>query len=90
MEYALGTNPKSVNASGILHDLVPVGGADYLRLTVNKNPLATDVSLAVESCGDLGGWSSATTIIETNTASQLIARDTLTGARRFIRLKVTR
>jgi hypothetical protein len=57
---------------------------------VNKNTAATDVSFTVETCGDFSTWSSATTLVETNTVSQLIVRDTVTGLRRFIHLKVTR
>jgi hypothetical protein len=86
LEYALGTNPKTPNTSGITHDMA----TGFLRLTVNKNTAATDVSFTVETCGDFSTWSSATTLVETNTVSQLIVRDTVTGLRRFIHLKVTR
>lgn len=86
LEYALGTNPNTCNTSGILHDME----TNHLRLTINKNPAATDIAFTVETCGNFSDWSSATTVVETNTANQLVVRDTLTGVRRFIRLKVTR
>lgn len=90
LEYALGLDPKVAGPSGITHDLVAIEQTNYLRLSINRNPDASDVVLTVESCGDLTDWSSATTAIEVATASQLIVRDTGSGARRFIRLKVTR
>lgn len=90
LEYALGTNPKTGNTSGIVHDMASVSGKDHLRLTIHKNPAATDLTFMVETCGDFSDWSSATTIVETNTANRLVARDTVTGDRRFIRLRITR
>jgi autotransporter-associated beta strand protein len=90
VEYALGTTPNTCNTSGIIHDIASLSGTHYLRLTVNKNPAATDLTFAVETCSDFSDWSSATTVVETHTENQLIARDTLAGARRFIRLKINR
>ena len=90
VEYALGTNPNAADSSGITSDIVNIAGIDHLRLTVNRNPAATDVNMTVETGSDLTGWSSATTFIETSTTNQLIVRDTGSGPRRFIHLKVTR
>jgi hypothetical protein len=90
LEYALGSNPNTANGSGIIPDMEFVNGTAYLRLTIHKNPAATDVSFTVESGSDFTDWSSATTVIESGTANPLIVRDSLTGSRRFMRLKVTR
>ncbi|MBK8037615.1 MAG: hypothetical protein IPK22_10820 [Verrucomicrobiaceae bacterium] len=54
---------------------------------------ATDVTLIVEASSDLVNWSSAGLIIETNTANQLVVRDTVAvtpGVQRFMRIRVTR
>ncbi len=65
-------------------------------MTVDKNPAATDVSLAIEVTGDLSipsAWSTEGTTIEQNTLTTLRARDNTpigAAANRFIRLKVTR
>ncbi len=90
MEYALGTNPLAFTA-GPATDLETIADAAHLRMTVNKNPQATNLIYTVETCGALGDWSAVNTVIETDTATQLIVRDTFstgTAARRFIRLRV--
>jgi len=92
MEYALDTNPLLANVSSIAHDQEPWEDNQYLRLTVPKNPAATNLTYSVETCGDLVGWTSANTVIETNTAAELVARDdmsTTSAPRRFIRLRVS-
>ena len=45
----------------------------------------------METCGALNDWSAAGTVIETDTDTRLIVRDsfsTATSSRRFIRLRV--
>ena len=93
LEFALDTHPLQPNASTLTYDLEPVGADHHLRLTVPKNPLATNLSFTVEVSADLanGSWSSAQTVIEENTANTLRVRDALdinSSAHRFIRLKV--
>jgi autotransporter-associated beta strand protein len=92
MEYALDTDPKGFNPNPILYDYVTLGGGRHLRMTISKNPLATNLNFIVETCDSLDDWSAAGTIVEVSTAGQLIVRDQLgTGdaGRRFIRLRVT-
>lgn len=91
MEFALDTHPTHANASPLTHDLVVIGPDKHLRLTVPRNPLATNLSFVVETCGVLNDWSATNTVIETDTAGQLIVRDSIAvsaASRRFIRLKV--
>jgi Calx-beta domain/PKD domain len=93
LEYAFGTAPKANNNSPILFDTTTVTTQNYLRITVPKNPAATDVTFTVEASSDLVNWSSAGLIIEANTSTQLRVRDNIpfaTGIRRFMRVKVTR
>jgi autotransporter-associated beta strand protein len=92
IEFALGTDPNAAGATPILQDIVIIEDIRYLRLTIPKNP-AADLIYTVQTCGDLSDsedWSAATTFIEQDTPEQLIVRDTQTGPRRFIRLRVTR
>jgi len=93
LEYSLATDPNLPTGTTIVRDMVEISGTAYLRLTVLKNPAATDLTYTVETTGDptdAGSWSAADTVIEENTATTLIVRDTLAGSRRFIRLRVTR
>jgi hypothetical protein len=93
LEYAIGTNGVIQNASPQVVELTPVSGDQYLRLSIPKNPAATDVTFIVEASSDLVIWSSAGLLIETNTANQLVVRDTIavtSGVPRFMRVRVTR
>ena len=95
LEYILGLDPLVPGAGGIVADLETIGADTFLRLTVTKNPAATDVNLAVEVTGDLTlpeSWTTSGTTIETSTSSLLQVRDNTpvnTAAQRDIRLKVT-
>jgi hypothetical protein len=92
----LGTNPNASNSSAISLDAETVSTSRYLRLSITKNPNATDVQFVVEATGTLAvpnSWSSNGLIIETNTSTQLVVRDNnaiTPGTQRFMRLRVTR
>lgn len=91
MEYALGLNPNSAAplSQRIANDL---DSNQYLRLTITKNPNATDVLYSVEVSSDLINWSSTPTVILQNTGTVLQVRDTQpmnAANRRFMRLRVS-
>lgn len=93
MEYALGTNPLVASAGvlALVYDFETLGDGKHLRLTVPKNPAATNLSYIVESGGGLDDWSVLHTTVEVNGASQLIVRDNfteVTAKQRFMRLRV--
>ena len=95
LEYALNTHPLQANASPLLHELETVGVEKHLRLTVPKNPVATNLVFIIEVAGSLSGpWVSDTTTdteVLVNTPGQLVVRDRTpvsSAERRFIRLKV--
>jgi autotransporter-associated beta strand protein len=93
MEYALGTDPNLSGPAGYVWDLMTVEDMDYLRLTIIRNPAATDVIYTVQTTGDLAdpdSWTELDTEIITDTAAELVVRDALAGAKRFIRLRVSR
>jgi hypothetical protein len=93
LEYAIGTNGTIASASPQVVSYADIGGEDYLRISVPKDPNATDVSVTVEASSDMLSWSSLGLIIETNTANQLTVRDNVPispNVRRFMRVKVIR
>ena len=97
MEYALGLHPGVGNppTSGLVTDREAIASSNFLRLSVTKNPLASDVVYSVEVTDDLSNpasWTTAGTVIESNTSNILIVRDTApigSTARHFMRLRVT-
>jgi hypothetical protein len=91
MEYALGMNPNTPAplSQRIVNDLE---SNQYLRLTITRNPNATDVIYSVEVSSDLTSWNTTDVLILQNTPTTLQVRDTQTTTsanRRFMRLRVT-
>lgn len=96
LEYAFGTAPQAGNTSPVAFDTTVAGADKYLRITVPKNPAATDVVFEVQATGDLSNpasWSSSGLVIEQDTPTQLIVRDAVPASPsqpRFMRVKVIR
>lgn len=96
LEYALATNPQTASADPVVMQMENVSSENYLRLTVAKNPAATDVIYEVQATADLSNpasWSSSGLVIEENTSTTLRVRDNVpvsAGSRRFMRLLVTK
>ena len=92
LEYAVGTNGTVFNTNPQVVQLTAISSQQYLRLSIPKNPAATDVTFVVEASSDLTTWSSAGLIVETNTSSQLVVRDNVAAGpniMRFMRVRVT-
>ena len=90
LEFALNSHPLQANASPIIHDVEIIDGERYLRLTVPKNRAAANLTFSVETSNSAEEWSTA--IVESDTADELIVRDSVAQSaapQRFIRLKVT-
>jgi len=96
-EYALNLPPLVPNVPGskIVLDQALVAGKKHLRLSITKNPAATDVIFTVEVTNDFSNpasWTSVGTTIETNTSTSLVVRDSLplgTSPNRYMRLRMT-
>lgn len=96
LEYAIGSNGTVSSTNPQVTTMASLNSSNYLRLSIPKNPAATDVTFTVEATSDLSNplsWSSAGLIIESNTSTQLTVRDNVPSdpsVRRFMRVKVTR
>jgi hypothetical protein len=93
LEFALNTEPLDPSASPLTTSFADVSGSRFLRLTIPRNPSATDIVFTVETTTDLSdpeSWSANGLLIEQDDPSLLIVRDTLGGPLRFIRLRVER
>ena len=95
LKYSLGLNPQTAYAPDAA--ITSALGTDgFLTMSVNKNPAATDVSLAIEVTGNISlptAWSAQGTTVVQNTTTMLQARDNTAisaAPSRFIRLNVTR
>lgn len=92
LEFATGTDPNSHGNSAFVFTIAEIAGERYQRLTITRNPAANDVNLSVEAGGNLSGWSGANLVIETNTPTQLIVRDSVPvsgAATRFMRVRAS-
>ena len=93
MEYALDLNPLATDrlSHKISTDLVTFNNNQYHRIHIHKNPAATDLTYTVEVSPDMVSWSALPTLVEINTTTQLVVRDTLptiNNRMRFIRLHI--
>ncbi|HWD19159.1 MAG TPA: DNA/RNA non-specific endonuclease [Verrucomicrobiae bacterium] len=89
LKYALGLDPLAPAADPVVADT----NSGYLRLTLPKNPDATDISFHVEATADLSqSWSTNATTIdqETSTLLQVQYNTPLTNGLGFLRLRVSR
>ncbi|MDB6070445.1 MAG: hypothetical protein JWL81_1616, partial [Verrucomicrobiales bacterium] len=94
LEYALGREPLTADNAAPTPDLATLPGGPYLRLTVARNPSATDVALTIETTATpdvAGSWTTEGTVVETNTADTLTVRTLApltTKSEQFLRLRV--
>lgn len=92
LEYALGMSPTTGGDVNLACGVVDVSGQKFLQISVNRTLVRPGITWSLERSADMVNWSSATSAVITDTASQLVLRDTLplTGAeKRFIRLRAT-
>jgi hypothetical protein len=90
LKYAFGYNPLVPTNSPIVADT----DSGFLRLTVPKNPNATDISFYVQVTGGLNQpWTTNGLTIDQNTATLLQVQDSAsvsnTFGGRYMRLEVT-
>jgi uncharacterized repeat protein (TIGR01451 family) len=90
LKYALGLNPLVPTANPIIGDI----STGHLRLTVPRNPNATDVTFLIEVTDNLTTlWTTNGTTIDQSTPTLLQVHDNTpvnSSAAGFIRLRITR
>ena len=94
LKFALNLTPPQAPAT-ISNVVVVDMSSGALRLTITKNPAATDITYAVEGTSNLSdpnSWSTANIVIDQNTSTTLQAHDSssVTNTPHFLRLKVSR
>jgi hypothetical protein len=94
LEFALDTHPAEGNSNPLASSFVEVENGPVLQLSIPKNPSAENLVYVVEVCDDPvhGTWSAAPTVVVSETATQLVVRDTQpmnSTSSRFIRLRVS-
>lgn len=94
MEYTLGLKPKVAEPNPVdLDQETFPDGKTYLRLTVNRDPDVTNVTihgLSTSTLTDPSSWSALTTAVEEDSATRYVVRDavaTQDAKKRFIKLK---
>jgi hypothetical protein len=90
LKYALGLNPLVATTNPVTSDI----STGYLRLTVPRNPNATDVTFLIEVTGNLTTvWTTNGITVDQNTPTLLQVHDNTpvsSSAAGFIRLRITR
>ncbi len=90
LKYALGLDPNvaTTTANNIVVDTT----TGFQRMTVTRNPAATDVTYTIQVSADMVNWSDAGTTVDIDTPTTLRAYDNtpiINTRQRFIRLIVT-
>jgi DNA/RNA endonuclease G (NUC1) len=88
LKYALGLNPLTPTSSPVIADL----STGYLRLTVRRNPDATDLIFGAELSDDLANWTTDDVIVDQSTPLLFRVHDgrpVTADEHRFVRLKIS-
>jgi len=94
LEYAFGIDPQSSTGTPVASEVATVGPDKFMRLTLPKNPAATDLTIEVQATSTLGNpasWTSDGLIIEEDSPAVLRVRDFVPvsgGVQRFMRIRV--
>ena len=87
-EYAFGTDPNLASPHPVVPSIATIGSNRFLRVTIPKNPSASDALITVEAGDEVepANWSAANVIVEINAPTLLQVRDNVplsSAARRF-------
>lgn len=92
LEYALGANPKSAADITQTTAIAEAAGQKFLQVSLSRSLIRPSLTWSLERSADMTNWTAATSAVITDTASELVLRDTLPlngNEKRFIRVRVT-
>lgn len=92
LEYALGANPSSMADISQSTAVAEASGQKYMQLSLSRTLIRPSLTWSLERSADMVNWTAATSAVITDTASELVLRDTLPlsgNEKRFIRVRVT-
>jgi Zn-dependent metalloprotease len=92
LEYALGANPSAMADISQSTAVAEVSGQKYMQIALSRSLIRPSLTWSLERSADMVNWTAATSSVITDTASQLVLRDTLPlsgNEKRFIRIRVT-
>jgi hypothetical protein len=92
LEYALGANPSSMADISQSTAVAEASGQKYIQIALSRSLIRPSLTWSLERSADMVNWTAATSSVITDTASQLVLRDTLPlsgNEKRFIRVRVT-
>ena len=92
LEYALGANPSAMADISQSTAVAEASGQKYMQIALSRSLIRPSLTWSLERSADMVNWTAATSSVITDTASQLVLRDTLPlsgNEKRFIRIRVT-
>ena len=92
LEYALGANPSAMADISQSTAVAEASGQKYMQIALSRSLIRPSLTWSLERSADMVNWTAATSSVITDTASQLVLRDTLPlsgNEKRFIRVRVT-
>lgn len=91
-EYALGAGPTTASDIRQQTAVAEVTGQKYLQATLSRSLVRPGLTWSLERSADMVNWTTASSAVITDTATELTLRDTLPlngNEKRFIRMRVT-
>ena len=90
-EYAVGGDPRVPGDASQQVSVVQVSSLNYLQVRVPRALVRSNIAWSLERSVDMVTWTSASSVVVSNTVYEIILRDSspiAAGERRFIRVRV--
>lgn len=90
-EYAVGGSPSVPGDVSQQASMVQVSSLNYLQVRVPRTLIRPNILWSLERSSDMVNWTVASSVVISNTSSEIILRDSspvTAGERRFIRVRI--
>lgn len=90
-EYAVGGNPLLPGDVSQQASMVQVSSLNYLQVRVPRALVRSNILWSLERSSDMVSWTAASSVVISNTSTEIILRDSspvTAGERRFIRVRI--